>query len=147
MVLAAEGGSLVGAWFEGQRHFAAVGPGWAEDAGDPVLGAAAAQLAGYFAGERRAFELPLAPVGTPFQREVWRRIWGVGYGRTSTYGELATALGRPAAARAVGAATGRNPLAILVPCHRVVGRDGSLTGYAGGLERKRALLGLELRGR
>lgn len=143
MVLAVRSDALIGAWFEGQRHFPGLGEGWREQPGHPVLRAAALQLGGYFEGRLRAFELPLALDGTPFQREVWRRISGVGYGRTSTYGELAEALGRPAAARAVGAATGRNPLSIVIPCHRMVGRNGALTGYAGGLPRKRALLELE----
>jgi len=101
------------------------------------------QLAEYFAGERTAFTVPLAPQGTPFQERVWREIRRIPYGKTITYAELARRAGSPGSARAAGAATGRNPLSIVVPCHRVVGSAGSLTGYAGGIERKARLLALE----
>jgi methylated-DNA-[protein]-cysteine S-methyltransferase len=104
------------------------------------------QLRAYFAGELTTFDMPLAAVGTPFQRSVWAALRRIPYGETRSYGQLALTLGRPEAARAVGAANGANPLGIIVPCHRVVGADGSLTGYGGGLERKRFLLELE-RGR
>lgn len=103
------------------------------------------QLAAYFAGERRAFDIAVAPVGTAFQRTVWRALAEIPYGETRSYGEIAARIGRPSAARAVGAANGRNPISILVPCHRVIGASGALTGYAGGLDRKRALLDLERR--
>jgi methylated-DNA-[protein]-cysteine S-methyltransferase len=103
------------------------------------------QLAAYFDGELTTFDLPLAAVGTPFQRSVWAALRRIPYGETRSYGQLAQALGRPDAARAVGAANGANPLGIIVPCHRVVGADGSLTGYGGGLERKQFLLDLERR--
>ncbi len=109
----------------------------------PILAAAAAQLAAYFAGDRRTFDVPLAPTGTAFQRAVWRALGEVAYGQTTGYGALARALGRPTAARAVGAANGANPLPIVVPCHRVIGADGTLTGYAGGLTIKRWLLAHE----
>ena len=109
----------------------------------PFIGRTREQLAAYFAGTRREFDVPLSPAGTPFQMAVWRELLKIPFGGTRTYGQLASALGRPGAARAVGAACGRNPLAILVPCHRVVGADGSLTGYAWGVERKQALLALE----
>ena len=102
-----------------------------------------AQLDEYFAGTRRRFDLPLAPAGTPFQQRVWRLLRGIPWGRTISYGELARRSGNPAASRAVGAANGRNPLPIIVPCHRVIGGNGTLTGYAGGLEAKRMLLELE----
>ncbi|HEX2163750.1 MAG TPA: methylated-DNA--[protein]-cysteine S-methyltransferase [Thermoanaerobaculia bacterium] len=105
--------------------------------------AVAAQLAEYFAGRRRSFDLPLAPRGTDFQRAVWEELARVPYGETISYGELARRVGRQGAARAIGAANGANPLPIVVPCHRVIGADGSLTGYGGGLDRKRTLLGLE----
>lgn len=111
--------------------------------GHPVLARAAAQLAEYFAGRRRAFDLPLAPAGTPFQRAVWSALAAIPFGETCSYAELARAVGRPRAVRAVGAANGRNPLPIVLPCHRVIGSDGSLTGYAGGLGMKRRLLALE----
>lgn len=110
---------------------------------DLAFADARAQLAEYFAGERTAFDLPLAPRGNEFQRSVWRLLGTIPYGRTRSYGQLAADLGDPGLARAVGAANGRNPISIVVPCHRVVGRDGALTGYAGGLERKAFLLRLE----
>ncbi len=112
----------------------------------PVLDEARAQLAAYFAGELDRFDLPLAPSGTEFQRLVWDEVARIPYGGTSTYAAVAAAVGRPAACRAVGAANGRNPLPIVVPCHRVVGTAGALTGYGGGLDRKRALLDLERAG-
>jgi methylated-DNA-[protein]-cysteine S-methyltransferase len=103
------------------------------------------QLEAYFAGTLRRFDLALAPAGTPFQQRVWRALREIPYGHTISYGELARRLGRPAAVRAVGAANGRNPLAIVVPCHRVIGSDGRLVGYGGGLPTKAALLELERR--
>jgi methylated-DNA-[protein]-cysteine S-methyltransferase len=103
------------------------------------------QLAAYFAGELERFDLPLAPAGTAFQRRVWDAVAAIPYGATASYSEIAAAVGRPSACRAAGAANGRNPLAIVVPCHRVVGAAGALTGYGGGLVRKRALLDLERR--
>ncbi|WP_129336420.1 methylated-DNA--[protein]-cysteine S-methyltransferase [Cellulomonas endophytica] len=108
-----------------------------------VLDEAARQLDAWFAGRRRDFDLPTAAAGTDFQREVWAGLAQIPYGTTWSYGRLATHIGRPAAVRAVGMANGRNPLSIVVPCHRVVGSDGSLTGYAGGPGRKRHLLDLE----
>ena len=102
-----------------------------------------AQLDAYFAGSRAAFDLPLASCGTPFPQDVWRLLREIPYGTTVTYGELARRLGRPAASRAVGAANGRNPWPIVVPCHRVIGANGALTGYAGGLDAKRFLLARE----
>jgi len=145
MLLLAVDDALAGIHFDGQRHHPIVGADSRHDPGHPALRAAKAQLAEYFAGTRTAFALPLAPVGTPFQRAVWTAIRAVGYGETITYGELAARTGSPRAIRAAGAATGRNPWGIVVPCHRIVGADGALTGYAGGLERKRALLALEAR--
>lgn len=118
-------------------------PDWRRDHGP--FRRAARQLGEYFAGERRRFDLPLAPSGTPFQLEVLAALQRIPYGETRTYGEIGRALGRPRAARAVGAANGRNPLPIAIPCHRVIGRDGSLTGFGGGLEAKRFLLDLEQR--
>jgi methylated-DNA-[protein]-cysteine S-methyltransferase len=111
--------------------------------GDGVLCEAARQLDAYFAGDRRAFDLPLALAGTPFQLRVWGEVRRIPYGTTLSYRELARRIGRPAAVRAVGAANGATPVPIVIPCHRVVGSDGSLTGYGGGLDRKRALLELE----
>ena len=103
------------------------------------------QLLAYFAGERRAFDLPLSTRGTPFQEKVWRVLRDIPYGETRSYRQVAEAIGAPKAARAVGMANNRNPIPILIPCHRVVGKDGRLVGYAGGLERKRYLLDLERR--
>jgi methylated-DNA-[protein]-cysteine S-methyltransferase len=138
--LTATGEGLTGIAFEDGRHAPRTDVVWIRDPAFPALRRAAAQLGEYFAGRRVRFDLPLAPAGTPFQRAVWDAIACVPAGETISYSELARRAGRPGSARAAGAATGRNPLAIVVPCHRVVGADGSLTGYAGGLSRKRALL-------
>lgn len=109
----------------------------------PVFVAACRQLDEYFAGKRQTFDLPLDPAGTDFQKQVWRKLIKIPYGSTTSYGELAKALGKPTASRAVGAANGRNPLPIVVPCHRVIGSTGKLTGFAGGLKVKKELLTLE----
>ena len=114
-----------------------------EDPGDRLLAEAAAQLDAYFRGMLRAFSLPLAPQGTAFQRRVWEALGTIPYGETRSYGAIASAIGSPGASRAVGLANGRNPIAVITPCHRVIGADGSLTGYGGGLARKRWLLDLE----
>ncbi len=116
---------------------------WERD--DAALHDAAGQLRAYFAGRLHAFELTLNPQGTPFQQQVWRELRAIPYGETRTYGHLAERLGRPTASRAVGAANGRNPLPIVVPCHRVIGSTGKLTGFHGGLHLKDFLLGLERR--
>ena len=110
---------------------------------DPVLDAAEIQLNEYFAGARREFEIPIRPEGTPFQQKVWRALMEIPYGDTRAYSEIAAAVGSPRAARAVGMANHLNPIPVVVPCHRVVGKDGALTGYASGLEMKAALLELE----
>ncbi len=112
---------------------------------DAAFARAREQFERYFAGELTEFDLPLAPVGTPFQHQVWAALRAIPYGETRSYGELAAQIGRPGAARAVGLANGRNPLPIVVPCHRVIGANGSLTGFGGGIERKAALLALESR--
>lgn len=112
---------------------------------NPVLRAAVEQLKAYFAGELTTFDLPLRPEGTPFQQRVWAALADIPYGETRTYAEIARAVGAPTAYRAVGAANGQNPLPIVLPCHRVVGSNGSLTGYGGGMDRKRTLLELEAR--
>jgi methylated-DNA-[protein]-cysteine S-methyltransferase len=109
----------------------------------PILAATEQQLSEYFVGTRKHFDLPLAPSGTPFQLKVWEALRHIDYGATQSYGDLARRIGSERAARAVGAALGRNPLGIVVPCHRVMGRQGALTGFAGGLEAKKILLGLE----
>lgn len=109
----------------------------------PVIEEAQKELAEYFEGKRRTFDLPLAFAGTDFQKSVWQALQKIGYGETVSYGELARRIGRPKAVRAVGVAVGENPFSIIVPCHRIVGADGSLTGYGGGFEAKKFLLGLE----
>ncbi len=144
MLLACTSSGLAGAWFDAQKHH----PGAfdaPEQPDDPLLQRAATQLHRYFDGDVSHFDLPLDPIGTPFQRAVWAALRLIPPGRTRTYGEIAQAIGAPNAARAVGAAIGRNPISLIVPCHRVVGSSGALTGYAGGVERKRALLALEQR--
>ncbi len=111
---------------------------------DPILNAASEQLDEYFAGERKCFDVPLSPSGTAFQVEVWNGLREIAWGETISYRTLAARIGRPKAVRAVGAAIGRNPISIIIPCHRVIGASGELTGFAGGLDTKRALLDLEL---
>lgn len=139
LVLAATANGLAGAWFDDQRHH----PGEIEapvNDRHPHIVRAAKAMQAYWSGRPQAFTLALDAEGTPFQHDVWRALCEIAPGETSTYGEIARRIGRPAAVRAVGAAVGRNPLGIIVPCHRVLGQDGSLTGYAGGLHRKQALL-------
>jgi methylated-DNA-[protein]-cysteine S-methyltransferase len=150
LTLVATGGALAGLYMERQRHRppaealgAPVSPGPAEGADGALLAEAAAQLRAYFAGRMTAFDLPLALAGTAFRQQVWAALREIPYGETTSYGELAAHLGQPSAARAVGLANGRNPVSIVVPCHRVVGSAGGLTGYGGGLARKRYLLNLE----
>lgn len=140
ILLAATPTGLAGLWFDGQRHQPDPGA-WPVAPAHPVLQEAQAQLAAYFAGTRNRFDLPLdLGHGTAFQQSVWRALLQTPYGATLSYGALAAAIGKPSAVRAVGAAVGRNPVSIIVPCHRVLGAHGALTGYAGGLERKTALL-------
>lgn len=142
LLLARTADGLCGAWFEGQKHHP--GPLAAPQRPDDALFVrAAAQLRAYFETTLQRFDLPLDPQGTPFQRGVWQALAAIEAGHTRSYGDIARDTGAPAAVRAVGAAVGRNPLSVIVPCHRVVGSDGSLTGYAGGLARKQALLALE----
>ena len=146
MTLAASELGLCGVWFDGQRH----GPSleqterWTHAPGHPLLLQAAEQLQTYFAGQRQSFDLPLdLSHGTAFQQSVWRALLQVGCGQHQSYGDLARQLNKAKAVRAVGAAVGRNPITIIVPCHRILGASGQLTGYAGGLWRKEALLRLE----
>jgi len=145
MLLIARGNALAGVHFEGARYHPDIGADAQRATSHPVLRAAQAQLDEYFAGRRTSFDLPLTPVGTAFQRAVWAAIAGVRFGTTIAYRELAARAGRPGSIRAAGTATGRNPWTVVVPCHRIVGANGALTGYAGGLGRKRALLALEAR--
>ncbi|WLW51158.1 methylated-DNA--[protein]-cysteine S-methyltransferase [Streptomyces sp. YU58] len=142
LTLVADDGVLCGLYMTDQRHRPpeeSFGP--RDDL--PAFGEAADQLKAYFAGELKDFTLELRLHGTPFQRTVWDQLRRIPYGETRSYGQLADALGNPAASRAVGLANGKNPVGIIVPCHRVVGADGSLTGYGGGLDRKRRLLDFE----
>ncbi len=140
LALCASAEGLVAIRFPGEAALGEPAP-----PGHPLLARAARELAEWFRGERRAFTLPLAPAGTPFQRAVWTALDALPYGTTCSYAELARRIGRPGAARAVGAANGANPLPIVVPCHRVIGAGGALTGYAGGLAAKRWLLEHERR--
>lgn len=145
VTIAASGSSITGLSFPQHRH----GPApeqlgdLVETAADPLLLDASQQLLAYLAGESTGFTLPLATAGNPFQERVWTLLQDIPYGQTTTYGSLAERLGDMTLARRVGHAVGRNPLCVFIPCHRVVGADGALTGYAGGLERKRQLLDVE----
>jgi methylated-DNA-[protein]-cysteine S-methyltransferase len=139
LTLVATEEALVGLWFEGRAP-------WEQEAvprRTPLLDRAVEELRAYLAGELQAFEVPVAPQGTPFQQEVWAALRTIPFGATWSYARLARAIGRPAAVRAVGAANGQNPIALIIPCHRVIGADGTLTGYAGGLPRKQWLLAHE----
>ena len=139
LLLVSDGAALVALRFDDARRGEPT-PGGAEA---PLIGRASGQLREYFAGERSSFDLPLRPAGTPFEQRVWDELRRIPYGETTSYGEIAARIGEPAAARAVGRANGRNPIPVIVPCHRVIGADGSLTGFGGGLACKRALLDLE----
>ena len=142
LLLTSDGSALTGLYMEPSRKAQST-DGWIEDSAVPPLSAAVRQLTEYFAGTRREFDLPLRLQGTAFQQRVWRELTEIPYGETWSYGELAKRIDKPSASRAVGLANGRNPISILVPCHRVIGADGSLTGYGGGLDRKRWLLAHE----
>jgi methylated-DNA-[protein]-cysteine S-methyltransferase len=147
LTLIAGNGRLAGVHMEITRYEPdAATLGTAVDRDDePVLAAAAKQLDAYFDGDLTSFDLPLTLDGSPFQQTVWAALQDIPYGETTSYGELARHIGQPSASRAVGLANGRNPVSIVVPCHRVIGADGSLTGYGGGMDRKRFLLALEQR--
>ena len=143
LTLACSDRGLCGVWFDGQQHQPDPQQ-WEHNPAHPVLQAACTQLTAYFAAQAARFSLPLdVSLGTLFQQSVWERLRAIPYGVTQSYGEIARYLGQPAASRAVGAAVGRNPLSIIVPCHRVIGADGSLTGFAYGEDLKRKLLTLE----
>ncbi|HET9734591.1 MAG TPA: methylated-DNA--[protein]-cysteine S-methyltransferase [Burkholderiales bacterium] len=145
MLLTADDKAITSVSFIGQKYAPRVQGDWTRDARHAPIRRAKRELAEYFRGRRTRFSVKLAPQGTPFQRAVWKAIAGVAFGKTIAYAELARRAGRPGSARAAGAATGRNPIGIIVPCHRIVGSNGALTGYAGGLAKKRALLALEAR--
>ena len=151
MTLAATDKGLAGLWFDGQKHLPPELSGqphadliWRTDADHPVLQETSLQLTDYFAGQRDHFDLPLDLAGgTSFQQAVWQALLGIAQGETASYGDISSRIGKPTAVRAVGAAVGRNPVSVIVPCHRVIGSNDSLTSYAGGLDRKTALLKLE----
>ena len=141
LTLTSDGEALTGLYMDAHRHRPPLAPGALRD--HAPFTAASEQMGEYLAGERREFDLVLRAAGSPFQLAVWAALRQIPYGETISYGELAERVGRPGAARAVGLANGRNPISIVVPCHRVIGASGTLTGYGGGLERKRYLLDLE----
>jgi methylated-DNA-[protein]-cysteine S-methyltransferase len=143
LLLSTDGEALTGIYMHLPDGPAPEMKDWVCDAGAGALPQTAHQLEEYFGGKRRDFDLPMRLAGTEFQRRVWQHLTDIRYGQTMSYGELARRVGNPKASRAVGLANGRNPIPILVPCHRVIGADGSLTGYGGGLERKRWLLAHE----
>lgn len=134
------GSRIAGFYFEGQKHFDGPQADWQYDEHAPALLELQRQYLEYESGRRQQFELPILFRGTEFQKRVWNALGQIGFGQTTSYGQLANAIGSKTAVRAVGAAVGRNPVSVIVPCHRVLGSNGSLTGYAGGLDRKRALL-------
>lgn len=143
ILLVADDRALTGVYFAGQKYHPRIDEKWKRADRHEPLRQARRELSEYFDGMRTRFTVEVSPQGTPFQRAVWKAIAGVRFGQTIAYGELAERAGYPGCARAAGAATGRNPISIIVPCHRIVGSNGSLTGYAGGLVKKRALLELE----
>ncbi|HEY9378976.1 MAG TPA: methylated-DNA--[protein]-cysteine S-methyltransferase [Jiangellaceae bacterium] len=143
LLLTADEEGITGLHMDSDAYGNQPGAEWVEDASR--FDKARRQLEEYFAGTRTEFDLPLRPAGTPFQHEVWAALQTIPYGEVRSYGEIAAQIGRPGASRAVGLANGRNPIAVIVPCHRVIGASGSLTGYGGGLPRKRLLLDLEAR--
>ena len=145
ITLAAEEDMLTGLWFEGQKHFGSTLSSRSQPGDTPVLTKAEQWLNRYFQGQQPELFTKIHLRGTDFQQQVWAVLQGIPYGKTVTYGWIAEAVGKPGATQAVGGAVGRNPVSIMIPCHRVVGADGSLTGYAGGEDRKRWLLELEQR--
>ena len=143
LLLMSDGKALTGLHTESDKHRPKIRPDWIEDDGAVPFARVKAQLRDYFEGRLTGFDLPLNPQGTEFQMRVWKQLCDIPFGETISYGELARRIGNPNASRAVGMANSRNPISIIVPCHRVIGADNSLTGYAGGLDRKRVLLAHE----
>ncbi len=141
--IACAAGHITGFYFEGQKHFDGPKAEWRYDEAAPALVRLRRQYQEYEAGERHRFELPVQFEGTEFQQRVWQALQQIEFGQTTSYGQLAHRIGAASAVRAVGAAVGRNPISVIVPCHRVLGASGALTGYAGGLDRKQSLLQLE----
>lgn len=143
IIISTNGTHITSFHFLGQRYFENIQAEWKEDTNHPLLLKAKKQLQEYFAQERREFDLPLLAEGTPFQKQVWQEVAKIPYGLLTTYRTIAEKIGNPKAVRAVGTAIGKNPLCIIVPCHRVVSTQGTMAGYAGGIERKEKLLNLE----
>lgn len=143
VLIAAENEKLRWLCFTSGRTALIPGPDWVEDERDPLLDEAKRQITSYFSRRRERFELPLDPQGTPFQERVWSELLAIPYGKTLAYSELARQISKPLAFRAVGAANGQNPISVIIPCHRLIGKNGSLTDYGGGLDKKRKLLELE----
>ena len=143
LLIISDGESVTGVYMDGHKDGAAIEMDWVRNDESAPLAEAARQLDAYFAGTLTQFDLPLSPAGTEFQRKVWRELQEIGYGETVSYGEVARRIGSPNASRAVGLANGSNPISIVVPCHRVIGANGKLTGYGGGIARKAALLDFE----
>ena len=146
ILLVASDVALTGLHFVGEKYYPVLDDAWQRRPQAKLIMRARKQLAEYFAGKRQHFDLAVEPAGTTFQRGVWRALQKIPYGVTTNYGAVAQRIGKPSASRAVGAANGRNPISIVIPCHRVIGAGGDLTGYAGGMERKAALLRLEAGG-
>ena len=146
ILLVANDVALTGLHFVGEKYYPVIAADWQQRSDAKMIAQTRAQLDEYFAGKRKHFDLVLDPAGTPFQRDVWQALRMIPYGVTTNYGALAQRLGKPRASRAVGAANGRNPISIVIPCHRVIGANGDLTGYAGGMARKESLLRLETNG-
>ena len=140
LLLSSDGKALTGVHLKGQKHFPAMSEHWQQADDLKIFLRVQDQLAEYFAKSRQTFDIPLNPRGTDFQRQVWQRLHDIPFGETTSYGAIAHSLGVPGAARAVGAANGRNPISIIVPCHRVIASNGKMTGYAGGIDRKKWLL-------
>jgi methylated-DNA-[protein]-cysteine S-methyltransferase len=147
LTAAANDDALIGLWFDGQKYFPADTEAWAFSPDYPVLAQLRVWLDGYFRGENRTFPGKLSPKGSEFRQEVWQILLRIPYGQTTNYGaiarQLATEHGKPQSARAIGGAVGHNPISLIIPCHRVLGASGALTGYAGGIDKKKALLKLE----
>lgn len=143
ILLVASDAALTGLHFADEKYYPAIAAEWLRQPDAKIILRARKQLDDYFAGTRKQFDLPVDPAGTAFQRGVWRALQKIPYGVTANYGAVAKRIGKPSASRAVGAANGRNPISIVIPCHRVIGTNGDLTGYAGGIDRKEALLRLE----
>jgi methylated-DNA-[protein]-cysteine S-methyltransferase len=144
ILLVSDGSALTGLFFRDGKHHPEFGPEWRSAPDHPIFQMVESQLTEYLSGKRRRFEIPCSLQGTPFQKSVWTAIGTITFGATASYRDIAKKVGNSKSARAVGTSAGRNPISVIIPCHRVIGQNGSLTGYGGGLERKRVLLELEI---